>query len=108
MKKSCQGDIDDLKRAIRHIYNYKVSHAGEVAVIEKHGSNTVWGGIVHIFKIKDHPKTDTCYAWASPIEGSAKMKYYAALKILPIDSPEKAVRAAIIQDYKKTNLKKRE
>jgi len=38
--------------------------------------------------------------WSSPIEGSTKRRYYAVLHVPPIDSPEKAVRAAIVQDYK--------
>jgi hypothetical protein len=51
---------------------------------------------------------DKCYAWSSPLEGSTKRGYYAVLHISPIDSPEKAVRAAIIQAYKGGNPNRRE
>jgi acetaldehyde dehydrogenase (acetylating) len=70
-------------------------------VVEKYGSNTTWGGIVHIFKIVGHPDTEICYAWSSAIEGSTKRRYYAVLKIPPIDTPEKAIRASIVADFKK-------
>jgi hypothetical protein len=76
-----------------------------VTVIEKFGEQTVWSGIVPVFALKGHSKADKCYAWSSPIEASTKRRYYAALHIPPIDSPEKAVRAAIVQDYKVGKLR---
>lgn len=72
----------------------------EVAVIEKFGEKTVWEGKVLVFQIKNHPQTDKCYAWASDNPQTGKRKYYAVLHIPPIDSPEKAVRASIVHDYK--------
>jgi hypothetical protein len=35
-----------------------------------------------------------------PIEGSTKRWYYVVLHILPVGSPEKAVRASIAYDLK--------
>lgn len=57
--------------------------------------------MVSIFKIEGHPKAEKCYAWSSPIEGSKKRRYYAVLHILPVDSPEKAVRASIVNEFRK-------
>jgi hypothetical protein len=71
-----------------------------VAVIEKFGEKTVWAGMVSVFILTGHSQAKKCYAWSSPIEGSTKRRYYAILHIPPIDSPEKAVRASIVQDYK--------
>lgn len=93
-------EIKDLKRAVESLHNCVASHIEDVTIVEKYGSQTVWSGIVHIFKIEGHNKADTCYAWSSPIEGSTKRRYYAVLKIAPVDSPEKAVRASIVQDRK--------
>lgn len=100
MEKSQIRNIDDLKKAVEHLHNCKASHIGEVAVIEKHGPKTVWQGIVHVFHINGHIQTDTCYAWSATIEGSKKRRYYAILKIPPVDSPEKAVRASIVHNHK--------
>jgi hypothetical protein len=93
-------NIGDLKRAVEYTCACKASYMGQVAMIEKYGEKTIWKGIVYIFRIIGHPQTDICYAWSSPMEGSSKRRYYTVLKIPPIDSPEKAVRAALVRDYK--------
>jgi hypothetical protein len=62
-------------------------------------------GIVYIFDIEGHSKAKQCFAWASLIEGSKKYRYYAVLSIPPIDSPQKAVRASIVQDHRTGKLK---
>lgn len=93
--------LNDLKQTIEQLHNCKASHIEDVAVIENFGDQTVWSGIVHVFKIEGNPKADKCYAWSSPIEGSTKRRYYAVLHVPPVDSPEKAVRASIVQDHQK-------
>ncbi len=98
-------NIEQLRAIIEQQHECKATYLKEVAVIEKFGDKTVWEGIVHVFKIEGHPKADKCYAWSSAIEGSAKRRYYAVLHVPPIDSPEKAVKASIMQDYKTGNVK---
>ncbi len=93
-------EIEEIKKAVEHLHNCKASFIEDVAVIEKFGDKTVWEGIVHVFKIEGNEKADKCYAWSSPVEGSTKRRYYAVLHVPPIDSPEKAVRASIVQDRK--------
>ena len=92
--------IKDIKKAVENLHNCKASHIEDVAVIEKFKSEIVWKGMVHVFGVEGHPKADKCYAWSSPIKGSKKRRYYAVLHVPPIDSPEKAVRASIVKDYK--------
>jgi hypothetical protein len=101
MKTNIFDNLDDLRAAVEKTLAVTATHLGEHAIIEKFGDKTVWQGVVHIFKISGNPLTDTCYAWSSPIEKSTKRRYYAVLKIPPIDSPEKAVRASIAYDNKK-------
>lgn len=93
-------DIEDIRQAVERLHRCKAIYIQDMAVIEKFGYKTVWNGVVHIFKIEGNPKADTCYAWSSPIEGSTKRRYYAVLHVPPIDSPQKAVRASIVQDSK--------
>lgn len=94
-------DKEGLSFHIERLHNCKVTDdVGHSFVKETFDDQLVWEGLVHIFTIQGHPDTDTCYAWSSPIEGSDKRKIYAVLKVPPIDSPEKAVRAAIVSDYK--------
>jgi hypothetical protein len=94
-------NLNELRQAIERLHNCKASHIENVAVVEKFGEKTVWSGVVSVFSLKGHPQATKCYAWSSPIEGSTKRRYYAVLHILPIDSPEKAVRASIIRDHKR-------
>ena len=62
---------------------------------------TTWEDIVHVFDLIDRPESNKCYAWSSPIEGSEKRKFYAVLHIPPVHSPERAIRASIIKDFRK-------
>lgn len=101
MKKPKQPIIEDLKAVIEKLHNCKASHTEDIVVMEKFGQDTVCEEIVSVFEIKGHDKADKCYAWSSPIEGSTKRRFYAVLDITPVDSPEKAVRASIIHDFKK-------
>jgi len=93
-------DKNDLKRAVEQLHRCKASFIEDIVVIEKFGDKTVWSGNVSVFKIEGNEKATVCYAWSSPIEGSTKRKYYAVLKVPPIDSPEKAVRVSIVQNRK--------
>ena len=97
-------ETEDIKQAVERLHNCKALHLEDIAVIEQFASETVWKGIVYVFKIEGNPKAVKCYAWSSPIKGSKKRRYYAVLKVPPIDSPEKAVRASIVQDRKKGKI----
>jgi len=100
-----QPKIDDIRTAVERMHNCKASYLEEVVVIEKFGDKTVWEGIVYVFDIEGHSKAKQCFAWASPTEGSKKYRYYAVLNVPPIDSPEKAIRASIVQDHRTGKLK---
>jgi hypothetical protein len=91
---------EDLKQAVERLHRCQASFLEDVAVVEKFGDETVWSGVVSVFEIKGHPQADKCYAWSSSVEGSTKRRYYAVLHVSPIDSPEKAVRASIVYDFK--------
>lgn len=92
--------VANLKQVVEKMHGCAASYVEDVVVVEKFGGQTVWSGVVSVFLIKGHPQADKCYAWSSPIEGSTKRRFYAVLHVPPVDSPGKAVRAAIIQDYK--------
>lgn len=91
--------IDQLQRGIEGLHHCSSRFRESVKVKEEFEGNTVWEGMVHVFDV-DHPEADTCYAWSSPMEGSDNRKFYAVLHIPPVDSPVKAVRAAIAADHK--------
>ena len=93
--------IEDLKGAVERLHECRATHRESVSIREEFQGQAAWEGSVSVFHI-DHPDTDTCYAWSSPVEGSERRKFYAVLKVPPIDSPEKAVRASIVKDYRDT------
>lgn len=96
--------VESLEWAVERLHHCQASFLEDVLVVEKFGEKTVWSGTVSISLIKGNSQADKCYAWSSPIEGSTKRRYYAVLHIPPIDSPEKAVRASIVQKYKTGKL----
>jgi hypothetical protein len=54
--------------------------------------------LVHVFDLTGHPTATRAYAWSSPIEGSTTRRFFAALHQPPVDSPQAAVRAAIVTE----------
>lgn len=89
-----------LKTAVESQHGVTAVLAQSVPVKETFGGETVWEGVVHVFRIQGHPKADTAYAWSSPIEGSDKRRFFAVLHIPPITSPVEAVRAAIVAEQR--------
>ena len=93
-------DLKDLQKSVEWLHNCSASFKESVPVKEEFEGRTAWEGIVHVFDLTGHPQVDRCYSWSAQIEGSEKRKFYAVLHIPPVDSPEKAVRASIIQDFR--------
>lgn len=89
----------DLLRAVEGLHNCRATFLRKERVNEMFEGETAWEGSVSVFSV-DHPEADTCYAWSSPVEGSDRRKFYAILKKPPVDSPEAAVRASIVRDYR--------
>ena len=94
-----------LKTAVERMLDCSASFIEDVEVVEKFGEQTVWSGTVSVFALEGHPQATKAYVWSSPIIGSTKRHTYAVLHIPPIDSPEKAVRASIVQDQKTGKLR---
>lgn len=88
----------ELRRAVERQHDCKARLVQSVPVKETHGSETVWEGVVHVFDLTGHPTASRAYAWYSPIEGSAKRRFFAVLHAGPVKSPLDAVRAAIVQE----------
>lgn len=89
-----------LREAVEALHGCQATFQATQLVKEEFEGEVAWEGKVHIFDITGHPSATICYAWSSPIEGSDNRKFYAVLNIPPVDSPEKAVRAAIISDHR--------
>jgi hypothetical protein len=98
--------IKELRDAIRRLHGAEAKHVQSVLVKEKFQDEIVWDGVVEVFDIVGHPKANRVYAWAhnasdnSGTETKRLRRQIAVLHIPPVISPETAVRAAIIEEYK--------
>ena len=90
------------RTAIERMHNCKATFRAVALVHETFGAATVWDGDVSVFDLAGHPTATTAYAWSDPVPGSDRRRFYAVLHAGPVDSPEKAVRAAIIGEYRKS------
>lgn len=72
-----------------------------VAVREVFRGKTLWQGAVEVFDLQGHPKAKRCYGWSHP-EGADNTgeRFVAVLEIPPVDSPQTAVKVAIVSDIK--------
>ena len=92
--------LTTLQEAIRNLHGCDSDWVESVPVTETLQGQTVWDGTVQVFDLVDHPTTSRCYAWSHAIEGSENRRFVAVLHQGPVDSPEKAVRAAIVQEQR--------
>src|SRR5215216_3181411 len=92
--------IKELQDAIRRLHGSEASHVETVPVKETFQGQTVWEGEVEVFDLHDHPDAPRVYAWAHETEDADKRRHVTVLHIPPAVSPETAVRAAIIQEYR--------
>ena len=95
-------EVSQLKRTIENMHGGKASFAQLVPVRETFEGKPVWEGVVHVFDLAGHPTATRAYAWSSPIEGSAKRRFFAVLHTNRINSPLEAVRAAILAERRTT------
>src|ERR1035441_8107530 len=98
--------IDELRDVIHSLHKATAAHVESVPVKEMHKGKTVWDGVVEVFDLVGHPKANRVYAWAhnasadDGIETKRLRRQIAVLHVPPVVSPETAVRAAIIEEYK--------
>ena len=93
--------IPQFKAAIEALHGVKATHAESVPVKEEFQGKTVWDGIVEVFHIEGHPKTDKAYAWWHDTGDPGKPLLVTVLHIHPALTPVAAVRAFIVQEFRK-------
>ncbi len=90
----------DLHVAVEGLHGCEALFTYEIDVTERFNDEVVWEGSVSVFDLEGHPSASECYAWSEPVKGSDKRRFFAVLKVPPVDSPEAAVRASIMADHK--------
>jgi hypothetical protein len=93
--------IEELRDAIHRLHGGEATHRESVPVKETFNGETVWDGIVEVFHLKNHPKTDTVYAWMHDTgDPEQPFRPVTVLRIHPALSPVAAVRAFIVQEFR--------
>jgi hypothetical protein len=93
--------IEELQETIRRLYHTEPVYVESVPIKEVFQGQTVWEGDVEVFDLPDSPDADRVYAWAHETDNADQPKRtVTVLHIPPVTSPQKAVQASIIQDYR--------
>lgn len=97
--------IDDLREIIHKMHGGEATHRESVPVKEVFQGETVWDGIVEVFHLKGHPRTETVYAWLHDTgEPGADPQHVTVLHLHPAISPLAAVRTFLVQEYRNAQL----
>lgn len=101
------GDValSALNDAVEAMHRCKARYRERAHLREEHEGHLVWEGDVFVFDLEGHPTASRCYAWSDPVEGTSRRRFFAVLHQPPVDSPEKAVRASIVQAYRAERAK---
>ena len=98
--------IAELQAAILNLHGCEATYLETVSVTEEFQGETVWQGEVEVFETHDHPKAKRIYAWGHATgEDDQARRYVAVLDLPPVNSPQSAVRAAIMQEIKDARQK---
>jgi hypothetical protein len=96
--------LDELHGVIRKLHGAEATHVESVPVKETFQGETVWDGIVEVFDLHGHPAASRVYAWAHATDDKKHpRRHVTVLHIPPVVSPETAVKAAIVQQYRESN-----
>jgi hypothetical protein len=93
--------IAELQSAILKLHGCTATYLETVAVTETFQGETVWQGEVEVFEILGHPKAKRAYAWGHVAgESDQGRRYVTVLELPPVNSPQTAVKAAVMQEIK--------
>ncbi len=93
--------IEELQDVIHKLHGGKATHRESVPVKEVFQGQMVWDGVVEVFHLEGHPLTDKVYAWMHDTGDPSKPKQHVTvLHIHPALSPDTAIRAFIIQEFR--------
>ena len=95
------GGLASIHSAVETQHGCRAVHRDNVRVREEYEGQPIWDGEVYVFDLTGHPTAEVAYGWSDPVPGTDNRRFYAVLHTGPVDSPEKAVRAAIASEYRK-------
>jgi hypothetical protein len=98
--------IGELIAVFTKLHNCDAEYVETVPVVEEFQGETIFQGDVEVFDIRGHPKATRGYGWGYVTSESGGRRYFTVLELPPVDSPQTAVKAAIMSEIK--NARKKE
>jgi hypothetical protein len=93
--------LDELREVIERLHEGHAEYVETVPVKEVFQGQTVWDGAVEVFDLTDNPNASRVFAWAFDYDDPDKeTQHVTVLQIPPATTPENAVRASIVADFK--------
>ena len=100
--------IEELQAAFLKLHGCDAIYVETVPVVEEFQGETIWQGDVEVFDIRGHPKAKRGYGWGhSAGEGVHARRYFTVLELPPVDSPQAAIKAAIMSEIKSAREKEK-
>ncbi len=97
--------IAQLQAVFLKLHGCDAEYIETVPVLEEFQGHKVWEGDVEVFELSGHPKATRGYGWGYVVGEGGGRKYFAILGLPPVDSPQNAVRAAVVAEIKNAREK---
>jgi hypothetical protein len=102
------GYIAELQAAFLKLHGCDAVYLETVPVVEEFQGKTIWQGDVEVFELEGHPKATRGYGWGHVTgEHNQGRRYFTILELPPVDSPQTAVKAAIMSEIQNAREKKK-
>lgn len=98
--------IAELQAVFLKLHNCDAEYVETVPVVEEFQGQTIFQGDVEVFDLTGHPKATRGYGWGHTTTESGGRRYFTVLELPPIDSPQTAVKAAIMSEIQNARKKK--
>lgn len=92
--------IKDLATTIKRLHSVSANHVETVRVKESFDGKTIWEGDVEVFDLDGHLKAKRAYAWMHGLDDTKAKRHVTVLAVPPVTSPESAVKAVIVHEYR--------
>lgn len=93
--------IAELQAVFLSLHGCTAKYIETVPVLEEFQGQTVWQGEVEVFELSGHPKAQIGYGWGHPTgDDDQGRRYVTVLELPPVNSPQTAVKAGIMQEIK--------
>ena len=97
--------IAEIQSVFLKLHGCHATYVETVPVVEEFQGRTIWQGDVEVFDLAGHPKATRGYGWGYVANEEGGRRYFTVLELPPVDSPQTAVKAAIMSEIKREREK---